>query len=52
MQADHTQRTGGPIAFRTTSGVLVTASTIHGGARLYIPVLATWARLRHQRQAA
>lgn len=39
-------------AFRTPTGVLVTAETLEGGGRLYSPILAAWSRVQHDRKAA
>lgn len=39
-------------AFRTPSGVMVTAQTLEGGVRLYSPILASWLRVMHDRKAA
>lgn len=54
MTATTTARSVAPdhIAFRTPSGVMVTAETLTSGVRLYSPILATWLRVMHDRKAA
>lgn len=37
--------------FRTASGLVCTAKTLPGGARLYSPVSAAWMRVRYDRLA-
>ncbi len=54
MKANPTDRTIAPDykAFRTPSGVMVTAETLASGVRLYSPILASWLRVMHDRKAA
>ncbi|HCK80974.1 MAG TPA: hypothetical protein DIC59_05850 [Candidatus Competibacteraceae bacterium] len=54
MTATTTARSVAPDhrAFRTPSGVMVTAETLTSGVRLYSPILATWLRVMHDRKAA
>ncbi len=54
MNASPKDRTSAPDyrAFRTPSGVMVTAETLASGVRLYSPILASWLRMRHDRKAA
>lgn len=45
------QQVGSARAFRISSGVLVTAETLHTGARLYTPMVASWTMMLNRRSA-